>query len=441
MPINFPNSPSPNQQYTYDNKTWEWNGTYWEVYSALTGYITSAYTVGNGVSDISGVTNGNIVLKSFSGINLTILDNNDKLTFSASPYFDTTITGATYSNNTFTYTNNTGGSFNVLFDTVTGLTSTGTISSNIISATTYQNLPSFNSVRINNTTQFSGVNNNFINFSGINLTITSAATNTLVLSAGTGGETVTSVQAIAPITSSSGATPTISTSMNTNRIIGRTTTGTGVMEEIQIGNFLSLSGGVLSGVPPVETGQLYTNGWNIAPTIIGNTTGGGSTGSANSWALVARYFAPNRTISQIGLRVDAFTTNVTLRLAIYDSTYDSTNCRFIPNNRIGNSGAISVTGLGFYSFTFPSILTVSGWVFFCMGFTGTGCSYRNVATASIIGLPAQLTTGTPQGTSSSGKNGKYDNTTNSTSSDPPNPWTGTLTQNNSNIPAIYFFVP
>jgi hypothetical protein len=192
MPINFPNSPSPNQQYTYDNKTWEWNGTYWEVYSALTGYITSAYTVGNGVSDISGVTNGNIVLKSFSGINLTILDNNDKLTFSASPYFDTTITGATYSNNTFTYTNNTGGSFNVLFDTVTGLTSTGTISSNIISATTYQNLPSFNSVRINNTTQFSGVNNNFINFSGINLTITSAATNTLVLSAGTGGSSAPS---------------------------------------------------------------------------------------------------------------------------------------------------------------------------------------------------------------------------------------------------------
>ena len=41
MPINFPNSPSPNQQYTYDNKTWEWNGIYWEVYSALTSYVTS----------------------------------------------------------------------------------------------------------------------------------------------------------------------------------------------------------------------------------------------------------------------------------------------------------------------------------------------------------------------------------------------------------------
>ena len=85
MPINFPNSPSPNQQYTYDNKTWEWNGIYWEVYSALTSYITSAYTVGNGYSDISGVTGGNIVLKSFSGVNINIIDGGDKLTFSGYP--------------------------------------------------------------------------------------------------------------------------------------------------------------------------------------------------------------------------------------------------------------------------------------------------------------------------------------------------------------------
>lgn len=84
MPINFPNSPSLNELYSYDNKTWEWNGIYWEVYSALTSYITSAYTSGDGYSDISGVTGGNIVLKSFSGINITIIDGGDKLTFSGS---------------------------------------------------------------------------------------------------------------------------------------------------------------------------------------------------------------------------------------------------------------------------------------------------------------------------------------------------------------------
>ena len=68
-------------------------------------------------------------------------------TISATTYYnlpestDTFVTGATYSNNTFTYTNNTGGTFNVLFNTVTGLTSSGTISTSVLSATTYFNLP------------------------------------------------------------------------------------------------------------------------------------------------------------------------------------------------------------------------------------------------------------------------------------------------------------
>jgi hypothetical protein len=177
---------------------------------------------------------------------------------------DIKTTGATYSNNTFTYTNNTGGTFSVLFNTVTGLTVngiltvtgntslqslttttisattynnlpgsssancvttffvtnisgcspvnmlsplnvqdglsvtgtstftsqanfTGGLSASTFSANTYQNLPSFNSAQINGTPQFSGDTNNFINFSGINITITSASTNTLVFSAATGG--------------------------------------------------------------------------------------------------------------------------------------------------------------------------------------------------------------------------------------------------------------
>ena len=72
-------------------------------------------------------------------------------TISATTYqnlpIDVRVTGSTYSNNTFTYTNNTGGTFNVLFNTVTGLTVngnltvTGTTTSTTISATTYQNLP------------------------------------------------------------------------------------------------------------------------------------------------------------------------------------------------------------------------------------------------------------------------------------------------------------
>jgi len=57
---------------------------------------------------------------------------------------------------------------------------------------------------------------------------------------------VTSVTATSPITSSGGATPDISTSMNTNKLIGRSTAGVGVMEEITVGTGLTLSGGTLN---------------------------------------------------------------------------------------------------------------------------------------------------------------------------------------------------
>jgi len=58
---------------------------------------------------------------------------------------------------------------------------------------------------------------------------------------------VSSVTATAPLTSSGGTTPDISTSMNTDRLIGRTTAGTGVMEEISTAGTLTLSAGTLTG--------------------------------------------------------------------------------------------------------------------------------------------------------------------------------------------------
>ena len=57
---------------------------------------------------------------------------------------------------------------------------------------------------------------------------------------------VTNVTATAPITSTGGATPDISTSMNTGRLIGRTNAGVGVFEEISIGAGLTLAAGTLS---------------------------------------------------------------------------------------------------------------------------------------------------------------------------------------------------
>ena len=77
-----------------------------------------------------------------------------------------------------------------------------------------------------------------------------------------GSGTVTSVATAGLI--SGGAittTGTVTTSMNTNKLVGRSTIGTGIMEEITVGTGLSLSAGTLtaSGTSPLTTkGDLYT---------------------------------------------------------------------------------------------------------------------------------------------------------------------------------------
>ena len=70
---------------------------------------------------------------------------------------------------------------------------------------------------------------------------------------------VTGVTATAPITSSGGSAPVISTSLQTNRLLGRTTAGTGVAEEISVGSGLSLAAGALSAPAPARAAALYFN--------------------------------------------------------------------------------------------------------------------------------------------------------------------------------------
>ena len=144
---------------------------------------------GGGGSTIQGITG----ITATSGLSANTNDYQTTI-INTAPDQTVVITGGTniqivsnYPNFGVNFTGTTGSNFTG--GTVNGATNfTNGLTANTISATTYQNLPSsFQSVRIDNTTQFSADTGNFINFSGINITITSAATNTLVFSAATGG--------------------------------------------------------------------------------------------------------------------------------------------------------------------------------------------------------------------------------------------------------------
>jgi len=50
MAIDFPSSPSLNQTYTYQGRSWLWNGTAWQSYSAATAPEVGTNTVSQTVS-------------------------------------------------------------------------------------------------------------------------------------------------------------------------------------------------------------------------------------------------------------------------------------------------------------------------------------------------------------------------------------------------------
>jgi len=121
---------------------------------------------------------------------------------------DIRVTGATYSNNIFTHTNNTGGTYSVLFNTVTGLTSTGTISSNTVSATTYQNLPT--DIRVTGSTYsnntFTSTNNTGGTYSVLFNTVTGLTVNGDLSVTGNTGLGTTSANTILELYGDNGST-------------------------------------------------------------------------------------------------------------------------------------------------------------------------------------------------------------------------------------------
>jgi hypothetical protein len=197
MAISFPTGATVNQIYSFNGQNWIYTGVYWKVYpqfadvTPITGGTfnkntsTLSLTNSGGVSvSVTGITdvfvtggtysNGTAVFRNNTGGTFSVSGFSTAVTsttftggtitgatnftagltantISATTYqnlpTDVRVTGSTYSNNTLTFTNNTGGTFNVNFNTFTGatingnLSVTGTTSSGTISATTYQNLP------------------------------------------------------------------------------------------------------------------------------------------------------------------------------------------------------------------------------------------------------------------------------------------------------------
>jgi len=105
----------------------------------ITGVTNSTYFYNKADSLSYFKDNGGNIFHTFTGSSTSNISTSGSI--SATTYLnlpiDVTVTGATYSNNTFTYTNNTGGTFNVLFNTLTGLTVNGSISATTISGGTF----------------------------------------------------------------------------------------------------------------------------------------------------------------------------------------------------------------------------------------------------------------------------------------------------------------
>lgn len=150
---------------------------------------------------------------------------------------------------------------------------------------------------------------------------------------------VSSVGATAPITSTGGATPNISTSMNTNKLIGRGSVGIGVMEEITLGTNISLTGTTLN--VPTGAGGVASVTANDTTLTISPTTG----------AVLAQINLTNANI---------WTGKQTVRLTTQQFTvgYDASNRLDFTINSTG-SATLALTGTN-PEFTLSNNLNVTG---------------------------------------------------------------------------------
>ena len=138
-------------------------------------------------------------------------------------------------------------------DGISGDSTTGAVSIVNTDKGSSQNI--FKNIQVNGATQFSaGSNSSNLNFSGINMTITSAATNTLVFSAGTAG--------VSSVTAGSGLSGNSTTGNITliNAGVTSITNGAGISINQSTGNVTITATGGGGGT---SLGLVYTTGNNL----------------------------------------------------------------------------------------------------------------------------------------------------------------------------------
>lgn len=79
MPLDFPTSPSPGDIYTFGGRSWQWNGSAWDVYA----------TVANAVTFLNGFT-GSVTISGGTAIGISSASNNIVVSYTGSGVFGPT---------------------------------------------------------------------------------------------------------------------------------------------------------------------------------------------------------------------------------------------------------------------------------------------------------------------------------------------------------------
>jgi hypothetical protein len=269
MAVNFPSSPYIGQIYTYDGRSWEWNGTYWESYTFPSSGLTGATSVGVGDSVISGIVDNILELKSFSGDGITITDDGDTLTFSAATLPGTLVTSV--SGGTGLSGNSTTGAI-VLVNTAPDQTVTISGGTGITTGGTYPNFTLVNSLPDQTVTITGGTNiqidGTYPNF-GVNFTGTTGSNFT-------GGTVTGGTNFTGGLTANTFSATTyynlpVSAITNGTGISASTSNGTVTITNTSPDQIVTISGGT-----GITTGGTYPNFTlvNSAPDQTVSITGG-----------------------------------------------------------------------------------------------------------------------------------------------------------------------